>query len=200
MKYKIDDVKTYDIDRLRNEFLAGSESAYASIYKLYVNDLYAFGLSMRAKPEMIEDAIHDIFVEIYTHRHYLDGVNNIKSYFITSFRNRLIYLMKKELGMGELNENDSYGLEEKDTESEWIEKETTNEKEQLVQQLYSELNANQREVLYHRFVEGLTLDEIAVVMKINYQSVKNLIHRSIKKLKKVSAYSLLILLFIYFAI
>ncbi len=197
MKYIIDDLKSYDIIQLRDEFLAGSESAYASIYKLYVTDLYAFGLSLRAKSEMIEDAIHDIFVEIYTHRHYLQGVDNIKSYFITSFRNRLFYLMKKELSTGELNENENYGLEEKDSEYNWIENETANENEKFVEQLYSGLNANQREALYHRFVEGLSLDEIAIIMKINYQSVKNLIHRSIKKLKKVSAVSFLITFLIY---
>ena len=200
MKYKINNSESNNIIWLRDEFLAGSESAYSTIYKMYVNDLYAFGLSLRAKPEMVEDAIHDIFVEIYSHRHYLQGIDNVKSYFITSFRNRLIFLLKKELNSGNYNENENYGLEETDPEYQWIEKENANEKELFVKQLYSELNPHQREVLYHRFVEGLSVEEIAQIMKINYQSAKNLIHRSIKKLKAVSAFTFIALLLIYLAL
>lgn len=200
MKYKITTIDPQSIYRLRDEFLAGSESAYSTIYKMYVNDLYAFGLSLRAKPELVEDAIHDIFVEIYTHRHYLQGVDNIKSYFITSFRNRLFLLMKKEINSGDYNENENYGLEEMDPEYQWIEKENANEKQLFVKQLYTELNPHQREALYHRFVEGLSVEEIAQIMKINYQSAKNLIHRSIKKLKKVSAFTFIVLLLLYLVI
>jgi len=200
MKYKINNPTSYNIIWLRDEFLAGSESAYSSIYKMYVNDLYTFGLSLRAKPEIVEDAIHDIFVEIYTHRHYLQGVDNVKSYFITSFRNRLFLLMKKEINSGDFNENENYGTEEIDPEYQWIERENANEKELFVKQLYTELNPHQREALFHRFVEGLSVEEIAQIMKINYQSAKNLIHRSIKKLKKVSAFTFLVLWVIYLLI
>jgi len=64
--------------------------------------------------------------------------------------------------------------------------------------LLSELTQNQREALYHRFVEKMSLEEIATLMNINYQSAKNLIYRSIKKLKSVAAFTLL--LFILFCL
>lgn len=191
MKYKTTTVDPHNIHCLRDEFLDGSEGAYAKIYNLYVKDLYAFGLSLRAKSELIEDAIQDVFVEIYTHRHNLQNVDNIKSYFIAAFRNRLFFLMKKESGTTEFDEKEMLGLKEKDSEEVWIEKEEDDEKNNFVKLLYAELNPHQREALYHRFVEGLTLEEVAVIMKINYQSAKNLIHRSIKKLKSVSAISFL---------
>lgn len=75
------------IHHLRDDFVAGDDSAYSTLYELYAKDLYAFGLSLHAKTESIEDAIHDIFVEIYIHRQNLEKVDNLKYYFLAAFRN-----------------------------------------------------------------------------------------------------------------
>ena len=177
----------------RDEFLAGNDNAYSSIYELYAKDLYAFGLSLRVKQELIEDAIHDVFVEIYTHRQNLEKVENLKFYFIAAFRNRLFYLIKKDANNYEITDKDTFGLQEKDHQQMWIEQEEDTEKQFLVKKLLSELNENQREAIYHRFVEGLSCEEVATLMNINYQSAKNLIHRAIKKMKSVAAFTLVLL-------
>jgi len=194
MKFKNSNVDPLAAHRLRDEFLAGDESAYSSIYELYAKDLYAFGLSLRAKPELIEDSIHDIFVEIYIHKKNLQKVDNLRFYFLAAFRNRLFFLLKRESHSFEITEKDMQGLEEKNFQELWIENEDEAEKQLLVKRLLSVLNKNQKEVLYHRFVEGLSCDEIALLMNINYQSVKNLIHRSVKKLRSVDVYSLTLLI------
>ncbi len=185
------------IHRLRDAFVAGDDRAYSSLYELYAKDLYAFGISLHAKTELIEDSIHDVFVEIYAHRHNLEKVDNLKYYFLAAFRNRLFFLLKKESNTFEITDKDTSGLKEKDFQEIWIETETTVEKELLVQRLLSELNQNQREVIYHRFVEGLSLEEISKLMNINYQSTKNLIYRAIKKLRSVAAFTVSFLLFCF---
>jgi RNA polymerase sigma factor (sigma-70 family) len=185
------------IHRLRDAFVAGDDRAYSTIYELYAKDLYAFGMSLHAKTELIEDSIHDVFVEIYTHRQNLQKVDNLKYYFLAAFRNRLFYLLKKESNTFEITDNDTNGLREKDSQELWIETETIVEKELQVQRLLSELNQNQREVIYHRFVEGLSLEEISTLMNINYQSTKNLIYRAIKKLRSVAAFTVSFLLFCF---
>lgn len=182
--------------RLRDRFVAGDDSAYSEIYELYAKDLYAFGLSLRVKPEIIEDAIHDIFVDIYTRRQNLEKVDNLKYYFIAAFRNRLFFLLKKEPNTLEMDDNNSYSLEQVDYQEIWIEKEERVEKEQLIRKLYSELNKNQQEAIYHRYVEGLSCDEIAKLMNINYQSAKNLIHRAIKKMKTVAVFTIIFFMLI----
>ena len=92
MKFKNTTFEPISIHRLRDEFVRGDDNAYSDIYNLYAKDLYAFGLSLRAKTDLIEDAIHDIFVEIYTHRQNLEKVDNLKYYFLAAFRNRLFFL------------------------------------------------------------------------------------------------------------
>ena len=198
MKFNKTTINPLNINRLRDEFIAGDDNAYSTLYELYAKDLYAFGLSLRVKTELIEDAIHDIFVEIYTHRNNLEKVNNIKYYFLAAFKNRLFLLLKKESNTVKITETDTVELEERGFQESWIEKEEDIEKQLLVKRLLSELNKNQREAIYHRFVEEMSCEEIATLMNINYQSAKNLIHRSVEKLKSVAAFTLL--LFILFCI
>ncbi|MEI6752273.1 MAG: sigma-70 family RNA polymerase sigma factor [Paludibacter sp.] len=182
------------IHHLRDEFVGGDDKAYSTLYNLFAKDLYSFGLSLRANTELIEDAIHDIFVDIYSHRQNLEKVDNLKYYFIAAFRNRLFYLIKKESRTTEITEANFQGLNERDYQEEWIERETESEKKLLIKRLFSELNEHQREALYHRFVEGLSCEEIAELMNINYQSAKNLIYRAIKKLKSVAAFTIILLM------
>lgn len=184
------------IYRLRDEFVAGDDNAYSTIYKLFANDLYAFGLSLHANTELIEDAIHDIFVDIYAHRQNLEKVDNLKFYFIAAFRNRLFYLIKKESRTTGITEANYEVLNVRDYQEELIERENETEKQLLLKRLFRELNEHQREALYHRFVDGLSCYEIADLMNINYQSAKNLIHRAIKKLKSITALTMMFLLLI----
>jgi len=190
MKFENTIVNSFTANSLRDKFVAGDDSAYSSIYELYAKDLYAFGLSLRVKTEFIEDTIHDIFVDIYIHRRNLEKVDNLKYYFLAAFRNRLFYLIKNESHFQELSEKDTAGLLEKNYQDLWIENEEKNGQQLLVKSLLSELNNNQREAIYHRYVEGLSFEEIAALMNINYQSTKNLIHRAIKKLKSISAFTI----------
>lgn len=172
---------------LRDRFVEGDDCAYAEIYRLYAKNLYAFGLSCHAKPELIEDAIHDIFVEIYGRREKLAHVHNLKLYLMVAFKNRLFYLLKKEEISVEITDKYSQFYAEKNYMDTLIEREESLvERELLVKRVMSELNQHQQEVIYHRFIEGFSLDEIALLMNINYQSVKNLLHRSIKKIRMMN--------------
>lgn len=106
---------------------------------------------------------------------------------MSAFRNKLFMLIKKENNTSELDANATLppNLIEKDHLDSWIEQEKISEQKKLIKKLLDELTPNQREVIFYRFVEGLTLDEISSLMAISYQSVKNLIYRSVTKLKEL---------------
>ena len=54
----------------------------------------------------------------------------------------------------------------------------------VILQLMNQLTDRQREAIYHRFIEELSMEEIAVLMQMNTQSVQNLIQRSLKKMRE----------------
>lgn len=185
--------------KLRDQFLAGDEQAYSQIYRLFAKDLYAFGISLNVAPhEIVEDAIHDVFVEIYTRRENLRKVNNLKFYFIVAFRNRLFFLVNKNVRSYDINNVQVSEMSERDFEEIWIEKEIKNEKLKMVREMLSYLNANQREAIYHRFIEGLSCEEVSHIMGINYQSAKNLIYRALKKIKSLTVLSVILYAFFIF--
>ncbi len=47
------------------------------------------------------------------------------------------------------------------------------------------LSDRQREAIYLKFIQELTYDELCEVLEINYQSAKNLISRTLIKLREV---------------
>lgn len=47
----------------------------------------------------------------------------------------------------------------------------------------SQLPSRQKEVIYYRYIQELKLDEITGLMGMNYQSVQNLLQRSLKKFR-----------------
>lgn len=184
MEYKTHEFR--EIHQLRDQFLNDDDTAFAKIYQILAPKLYSLGLSLKIKKTLIEDAIHDTFEEIYKYKQNLRKVKNVKLYFMAAFRNNLFALVKKERNISDVDVADIHlpeGLIEKDHLEQWIEAETFYGQQNLIKKLIDQLTPNQREAIFYRFVEGCTLDEISSLMNINYQSVKNLIYRSILKLK-----------------
>lgn len=195
MKTNDKSIELYNSLRLRDQFIAGDNEAYSLLYRMYASDLYAFGLSLQVNSFLIEDAIHDVFEQIYSHRQCLAGVNNLKFYLMTAFRNRLFLLLKKEIVTTDITEAGIPELIEKDYLDIWIEQEHIEARTIFLKNMMEKLTPNQREVIYHRFIEGRTLDEISSLMGINYQSVKNLLYRSVKKLNELKTANTLTLFY-----
>lgn len=69
-------------------------------------------------------------------------------------------------------------------EDQLIANEETAHKVRQLNQMLNSLNAGQREALYLRYHQGLSVDEIAEILDINNQSVSNLLHRSLRQLRR----------------
>ncbi|MDO5524288.1 MAG: RNA polymerase subunit sigma-70, partial [Bacteroidia bacterium] len=70
----------------------------ASIYNLYVDDLYTYALYLGFDKEIVMDAIHDVFCKLAAEKHLLNEVSNTKFYLFKSLKNRLydIYKTKRQ--------------------------------------------------------------------------------------------------------
>jgi len=72
----------------------------------------------------------------------------------------------------------------------------TKEKVIHLNKLLNELPSRQKEALYLRYHQGLTVEQIAEMLDVNYQSASNLLHRGLLSLRKEwkGTFSLLLLL------
>lgn len=163
-------------------FIHGNDDCFEIIYKKYADVLFRYGIQFTPDENLVQDAIHDVFVKLHSDRKRLKAEVNIKFYLFTCLKNRLYNLLKRELFFDkiDLEENEylDLGAEEAVTN-------TLNQSEiqRTVQAVLRLLTDRQREIIYYRYIEELSIEEIAVLTDMNYQSVQNSIQRSLKKIR-----------------
>lgn len=168
---------------LWKSFKNGDNGSFEFIYKLYVDVLFRYGIQFTSDETLVKDAIHDVFVKLYDNRWNLKSEVNIKFYLFTCLKNHLYNLLKRELFF------DKIDIEENEYLDPTAEAQVTNalnqkELQQTVRQVLSRLTDRQREIIYYRYIEELSIDEIALLMGMNYQSVQNSIQRSLKRIRE----------------
>ena len=174
---------------LWNQFLEGDEKAYLYIYKLYAQDMYSYGMLFTTNSELVKDCLHDVFIKIHRNRKKLSQVDNIRLYLLKAMKNYLfdVFDKKKELFHNDTIEpvfSPEYTIEDK-----IIRQEELHYQSRKIRQMLESLTPRQKEVIYYRYMKNLTYDEIGEIMQMNYQSILNLIQRSIKKLRETFAES-----------
>lgn len=164
-------------------FLCGDDEAYTYIYREYSQALYAYGMHFTSDKGLVEDCIQDVFVKIFQNRKHLQSTDNIKLYLFISLKNKLFNIFRKDIKYSQIDSLEPVFAAEYTIEDEIIE----NEKEQFLNEkmirMLQVLSPRQKEIIYYRFVEGLSYEEICQIMDMNYQSTQNLIQRSLKKLR-----------------
>lgn len=180
-------LKTYsessDDRSLWSRFLAGDDKAYAEIYKTYLADMYSYGMRFTSDQELLKDCLQDVFVKIYSNRSNLNSTDNIKLYLFTALKNALFNVFQKDKAVYHVDTIEPVFSTEYSVEEQWIANEQDQERQAKMKQILDTLTPRQREVIYYRYVEGMKLDDICKIMEMNYQSVQNLIQRSIRKVK-----------------
>lgn len=173
--------------KLWNDFLAGDDEAFGLLYTMYVHSLYNYGQLFVADSEWVKDCVQDLFVKLYTTRPRLPAVEHVRTYLYQSLKNILISALKKEKNCDRIDAIQPVFHMECSAESQLIETEQHNEQRQRIARIMKDLTPRQQEVLYYRFAEELSFEEICRLMQMNYQSVRNLIHRTILKIRNAAA-------------
>jgi RNA polymerase sigma factor (sigma-70 family) len=172
----------------------------ASIYNEYLDTLYAYALHLGFDEQIAMDAIHDIFYKLCTHHSSLSEISNLKSYLFRSLRNRLIDLKRirrEDVALFFTQEEAQEVLPFQlhvTIEDELIIKEDAEEIRQKVETVLSRLTNRQREIIYLRYIQEQSYEEIAEIMQISVESCRNLISKSISKLKGSSLPFILLLI------
>lgn len=166
-------------------FLSGDNDAYKWLYKTYIHVLYSYGKRFTFDTEIIKDCIQEVFTTIYKHRDRLTVPDNVQLYLLVSLKNKLIRsLQKKELYVDYGHDEVPLFTLEQTVEDEYIENEDYTEQKKKVEKILSILTPRQKEIIYYRYIQELELDEICELMGLNYQSAKNLIQRSLIKIRE----------------
>lgn len=178
-------VPTPDHISLFTKFKEGDDNAYAFFYQCYINDLYAYGISLGGEKEIVKDAVQDIFLKIYFDKKDFASIDHLKYFLLRSLKNRLynIYKSKAVSTTTDISE-DVLNFSITTTVLDCIidEEDRTLIKQQ-VDDLLSKLTSRQKEAIYLRFMQELEYEEIAEIMDMTPHAARKLISRSMKRLR-----------------
>lgn len=170
-------------ETLLASFQAGNMAAFSELYDSHINILFNYGLKLTIDKELLKDCIHDIFVKLYVKKDELGVIDNLKSYLFISLKNKLCDELRKRMYMSDTAVEEINVVSSTDVEDDYMEEEKTRNNLLLVNNLMDQLSPRQREALTLYYIEEKKYEDICEIMDMNYQSVRNLMHRGLTKLR-----------------
>lgn len=186
--------KTSDNDLWMN-FINGDNNCFEIIYRRYAETLFRYGIQFTTDEDLVQDAIHDVFVKIHHDRKSLKAEVNIKFYLFTCLKNRLYNLLKRELFFDKIDSEDNEYLDPA-AEEQVTSALSQSEQQRTIQVVLGLLTDRQREIIYYRYMEELSIEEIAALTDMNYQSVQNSIQRSLKRIRDSIPFIIFFIIFL----
>jgi RNA polymerase sigma factor (sigma-70 family) len=173
-----------DID-LWKRFRSGDDIAFSLLYKTYIDVLYRYGHKLTIDSDLVEDAIQDMFIELWNSRQRLSDTDSIKYY--------LFRILRRKITRNPLNRaaTDS-GIEDMEqafftvsAESQLIDLEHESTRTRMLNTALLKLPPRQHEAVNLRYFHEFSHQQIADIMNISLQSVHNTLQKSMKGLKEI---------------
>lgn len=166
-----------------DSFKSGDFDSLGILFELHYQELFYYGIKVVDLSELVKDTIQDLFADVWERRDKMLNVSNFKAYLIISLRHELIRRAGKL--RTELLSNEISSLQFSFSAEEFlINDEEIKSQSRLLANSLSSLTEKQREVILLRFFHNLEFEEMAQILDINIQSVRNLLFRSLEKVRK----------------
>ncbi|MDR1928305.1 MAG: RNA polymerase sigma factor [Oscillospiraceae bacterium] len=164
------------VEEAYQQFCAGDESAFDFVMEEFRQNLIFFLFRYVRSMEAAEDLAEDTFVELLVHRERFRHQSSLKTYLFSVARHKAIDFIRREQRRG------SVALEEiveRCDETPCVEEQIlTQERNEALYLTLQELRPEYREVLQLLYVERLSYDEIAKIMKRSKKQIDNLAYRA----------------------
>ncbi|MGB8190359.1 MAG: sigma-70 family RNA polymerase sigma factor [Chitinophagaceae bacterium] len=175
--------KEYDIT-LWESFLSGDAEAFGRLFKNNYPHLFQYGSKICGNQPLLEDTIQELFLEIWKNRNAVPTLS-VKAYLLKALKYKLLKEMARNnltSYRDEIGEDSAFDLS---YEALLVARQENEEKTQKVIRSLEQLSHRQKEIIYLKFYQNLSYEEVSAVMNINYQAARNLLYQAIKALKKL---------------
>jgi RNA polymerase sigma factor (sigma-70 family) len=176
----------------------GDKASFVWIYDAYFKLLYNYGRKIGIQEQSLEDAIHDLFVDLWRFRENLSPTTSVRFYLYRSLRRRVTRndsSGKYFTSLEQLLES-SFPESVAPMEQQIIEDEIQHQRVHRLRKLLNDLSPRQYEALVLRFYDELSFEEIGGILNVNEQSARNLVQRGLLQLKHYSKLVLGMLVFL----
>ena len=177
------------------QFLDGNENAFSQLYCLFLDDLLTYGRRVGGDNEMVEDLIQDLFLKLYQKKIILEDNTRLRPFLFRALKNLIYNQLLRNAKLQPLPDYD-FAFDLNNTIDEQLSLTQDQGLSDEIHHILKGLTGRQKEIIYLRFVHEMSFEEISEIMEINIQSARNLLTRSMEKLRKEVS-STTILFFIY---
>ncbi|WP_437921839.1 RNA polymerase sigma factor [Sphingobacterium sp. LRF_L2] len=169
-----------------DSFLAGDKFAFEQIYRLLLPNLYEYGMRRVADETLVKDAIQDVFIKLWEGREKLREIASPKHYLLVALKNSLLNAQLRDGKLSPISEKEEFALNF-NLESQIIKTEEDRLRAEKLVRALEQLTAKQREVIYLRYFQELSYEEIHALTHISIKSLYKINHRAIETLKEFLA-------------
>lgn len=184
-----------DDTKLWRSLIDGDENAFSILFKKHYAHLIRYGNSFIPFPEKVQDCVQDVFTDIWVYRGKLNDDVVVKAYLLSCVRKRITKLKVRDRIFTFNSEVETVPfLFDFSIEHHLIVDETTASQVTQLNQLINGLPPRQKEALYLRYTQDLSIEQVADTLDINYQSANNLLHRALLCIRKEWQANILLLI------
>lgn len=171
---------------LWNEYRGGNAEAFGALVRVHYQDLFHYGTRFTKDTELVKDCLQDLFLELWVNRETISETSFVKYYLLKALRRKLSRRLGRLRHAGTWEELHFESIFNGDLSAEagLIREEGLAELTRRMRQALGGLSRRQQEAVYLRYYFDADVEEIADILSVNRQSVYNLLHDAIKKLKK----------------
>lgn len=173
---------------LWNRFRQGDEQAFGDLYQRYVRVLYSYGLKIVRDSEAVEDAIQDMFIDLWRTRTELAEAQSVRFYLFRSLRRKIHRSLRPENQFHEPfdDNDDQWQPLLASIESDIITAEIASLQTAQILQWLARLPIRQHEAIILRYYQNFSYADMATIMAISEQGARNLVQKSLQTLRRLA--------------
>ena len=176
---------TSDELELWRAFKTGDELAFSQIYQRHIKILYRYGHKISSDSKVVEDAIQDLFADIWNGRSNLTDPDSVKYYLMRILRRKISRHLEYPNKTEQLDEINTDQLSNTESiENQIMRTEGDDLMARKVQNAILHLSLRQQEAINLRYFHELSHAQIAEIMEISLQSVHNTLQKAMKGLRE----------------
>jgi RNA polymerase sigma factor (sigma-70 family) len=163
------------------------QEALASLMHMYYADLYNYAARFTKDDGLIKDCIQEVFISLWQRRETAETILSPKYYFLRAIKNKVLKAIHKnvdKISLADLQGGYDF-FHDFSIEQVIVEKQVSEEKAIKLRKVLSLLSKRQKEIIYLKYYQYLDHGQIAELMNISRQSVYNLLHEVIHKLRSL---------------
>lgn len=173
--------------RLWKELVQGNDQALGQLMHFHFKALLNYGFKFLKDDAFVKDCIQEVFIDLWHSRERVAEPAHVKAYLLVSLRRKITRnrrsMRPTEGLLAPLSDDYAFSIE---FSPEWwlIQEETLTRKAQMISEMLDALPARQREVIYLKYYQELSREEISAMLNITPQTVSNLLQMAYGQLRK----------------